>query len=329
MVKTNYNFATWLRMAGMLSILLCHYVQQSQNAILNMSAQFFNIGVELFIILSGFLFGIRGGLTDVRTWYKKRLERIFIPYEIFVILLFVIHAVCGRNLLDMDWVWLALGLQGTVVGVLGAEQTWFIMPLLLCYAITPLLDRYITHQRTKQQIAILVIVAASIKLLWAIPKSPVCSTLLSLVSVYVIAFVVGRFFDKLTFTRAKALLAFTVMCIAFGIRLLARYFFDGTVFYDRIACGYTQSIAAFCIFYLFAGAFQNRKPPKWVNSIGKISFEVYLVHYMFCVGPVKLFGLTPYWVLDCMIVTVMSMALAVIIHKVSCIIYSQIAGEKL
>lgn len=328
-MKTNYNFATWLRMAGMLSILLCHYVQQSQNAILNMSAQFFNIGVELFIILSGFLFGIRGGLTDVRTWYKKRLERIFIPYEIFVILLFVIHAVCGRNLLDMDWVWLALGLQGTVVGVLGAEQTWFITPLLLCYAITPLLDRYITHQRTKQQIAILVIVAASIKLLWAIPKSPVCSTLLSLVSVYVIAFVVGRFFDKLTFTRAKALLAFTVMCIAFGIRLLARYFFDGTVFYDRIACGYTQSIAAFCIFYLFAGAFQNRKPPKWVNSIGKISFEVYLVHYMFCVGPVKLFGLTPYWVLDCMIVTAMSMALAVIIHKVSCIIYSQIAGEKL
>lgn len=270
-----------------------------------------------------------GGLTDVRTWYKKRLERIFIPYEIFVILLFVIHAVCGRNLLDMDWVWLALGLQGTVVGVLGAEQTWFITPLLLCYAITPLLDRYITHQRTKQQIAILVIVAASIKLLWAIPKSPVCSTLLSLVSVYVIAFVVGRFFDKLTFTRAKALLAFTVMCIAFGIRLLARHFFDGTVFYDRIACGYTQSIAAFCIFYLFAGAFQNRKPPKWASFIGDISFEVYLVHYMFCVGSVKLFGLTPYWVLDCMIVTAMSMALAVIIHKVSCIIYSQIAGEKL
>ena len=261
-----------------------------------------------------------GGVTDIRGWYQKRLKRIFVPYEIFVVLLFVIHAVCGRNLLDMDWVWLALGLQGTVVGVLGAEQTWFITPLLLCYAITPLLDRYITHQRTKQQIAILVIVAASIKLLWAIPKSPVCGTLLSLVSVYVIAFVVGCFFDKLTFTRAKALLAFTVMCIAFGIRLLARYLFDGTVFYDRIACGYTQILAAFCIFYLFAVAFQNRKPPKWVSFIGEISFEVYLVHYMFCVGPVKLFGRTPYWVLDCMIVTAMSAALAVIIHWISCLV---------
>ena len=261
-----------------------------------------------------------GGVTDAKAWYRKRLKRIFVPYEIFIVVLFAIHAVCGRNLLDMDWVWLALGLQGTVVGVLGAEQTWFITPLLLCYAITPLLDRYITHQRTKQQIAILVIVAASIKLLWAIPKSPVCSTLLSLVSVYVIAFVVGRFFDTLTFTRAKASLAFGVMCIAFGMRLVARQLFDGTVFYDRIACGYTQSLAAFCIFYLFAVAFQNRKPPKWVSFIGEISFEVYLVHYMFCVGPVKLFGRTPYWVLDCMIVTAMSAALAVIIHWISCLV---------
>lgn len=60
-VTKQLHFATWLRVAGMVSILLCHFVQQSWNPYLNMSAQFFNIGVELFIILSGFLFGIRGG----------------------------------------------------------------------------------------------------------------------------------------------------------------------------------------------------------------------------------------------------------------------------
>lgn len=317
MVKKNYNFATWLRVAGVISILLCHYVQQSQSTILNMSAQFFNIGVELFIILSGFLFGVRGGI-DTKAWYKKRLKRIFVPYEIFVALLFVIYAVCGLNLLDMDWVWLALGLQGSVVGVLGAEQTWFITPLLLCYAITPLLDRYITLQRTKMQIAILVIAAVGTNLFWAIPGSPVYGTLLSLVSVYIIAFVVGRFFDKLTFSKAKALAAFIVMCIAFGMRLAARHFFDGTVFYDRIACGYTQDLAAFCIFYLFAVLFHNIQPPKWVGFIGEISFEVYLVHYMFCVGPVRLFGLTPYWVVNCFLVTIISVALAMILHGASC-----------
>lgn len=59
--RKNYYFATWLRAAATISILLCHYVAQSQYAILNMSAQFFNIGVEIFIILSGFLFGVRKG----------------------------------------------------------------------------------------------------------------------------------------------------------------------------------------------------------------------------------------------------------------------------
>lgn len=319
-MRKQFHFATWLRSAATISILLCHYVVQSRNGLLNVSAQFFNIGVELFIILSGFLFGIQGGITNTKAWCQKRLKRIIVPYEIFVVLLFAIHALCGINLLDIDWVWLVLGLQGSVVGVLGAEQTWFITPLLFCYAITPLLDRFITHQRTKLQIAVLVIVAASLKLLWAIPKSPVCNTLLSLVSVYIISFVVGRFFDKLSFTKAKALAAFAVMCIAFGERLAARNFFDGTVFYERIACGYTQCLAAFCIFYLFAVVFQNIQPHKWVSFFGEISFEIYLVHYMFCVGPVRLFGVTPYWVLNCTLVTVISVALAMIIHRISCFV---------
>ncbi|MGN0171094.1 MAG: acyltransferase family protein [Lachnospiraceae bacterium] len=260
-----------------------------------------------------------GGVTDTKAWYKKRLKRIFVPYEMFVLLLFIIHAVCGLNLLNIDWVWLILGLQGSVVGVLGAEQTWFITPLLLCYAITPLLDRYITLQRTKMQIGILVIAAVGMKLLWAIPESPVCDTLLSLVSVYIIAFVVGRFFDKLTFSKAKALVVFVVMCIAFVMRLVARYFCDGTVFYDRIACGYTQSLAVFGIFYLFVVLFQNiQPPPQGGGFIGEISFEVYLVHYMFCVGPVRLFGLTPYWVVNCILVTIISVVLAMILHGASC-----------
>ena len=61
MESSKYGFATYYRALGTLFILLCHFTSQSSNQILDMSAQFFNIGVEMFIILSGFLFGIRGG----------------------------------------------------------------------------------------------------------------------------------------------------------------------------------------------------------------------------------------------------------------------------
>ena len=40
-------------------ILLCHYIGQSSNVWMLMTAQFFNISVPIFIILAGFLFGLQ------------------------------------------------------------------------------------------------------------------------------------------------------------------------------------------------------------------------------------------------------------------------------
>lgn len=316
-MKMNYPFATWLRAAGTISILLCHYVQQSRSSVLNLSSQFFNIGVEIFIILSGFLFGVGEGKLNTKAWYLKRAKRIFIPYELFVLILFVVHAVGGIKLWDVDWIWLVLGMQGSVVGVWGAEQTWFITPLLLCYAITPLLSRYISKEITKAKAIVIVCIAAGIRLLWAIPKSPAYNTLLSLVSYYIIAFAVGRFFDQLTFSKEKTALAFLLMCMAFGIRFAGCFFFDGTVLYERIICGYTQSIAAFCIFYIFAVIFQNAPPSKWVQFISEISFEIYLYHYMFCVGPIRLFGVTNSWIMNCVIIFFITMIIAVVTNMIS------------
>lgn len=45
-----------------------------------------------------------------------------------------------------------------------------------------------------------------------------------------------------------------------------------------------------------------------------ISFEVYLVHYMFCVGPVKLFGCTGWWGIDAVLVTAISVFLGSVLH---------------
>ena len=317
-MKKQYNFATWIRVAATVSILLCHFLIQSKNGLLNMSAQIFNIGVDLFIILSGFLFGVRQGETaDVRAWYGKRLKRIFIPYEMFVILLFIIHAVCGRDLLDVDWIWLVLGLQGSVVGVLGAEQTWFITPLLICYAITPLLDRFFSETRKPGQLKCALLAAAASPLLWAVPKTPAVSTLLSLVSYYVVAFAAGRYSGKVRLTKGRAAAAFFIMAAAFAVRLAARHFCDGTILYERLICGYTQIVAAFCVFYMFAVIFEKVRPVRVVQKASEISFEVYLLHYMFCVGPVRLFGVTPYWITDCVLVTLATVVLAIAVHALS------------
>ena len=48
---------------------------------------------------------------------------------------------------------------------------------------------------------------------------------------------------------------------------------------------YMQAIAAFCIFCIFAYLFKNRVTGRLVSRVSEISFEIYLYHYMFTVGP--------------------------------------------
>lgn len=74
--------------------------------------------------------------------------------------------------------------------------------------------------------------------------------------------------------------------------------------------------SAFCIFYIFVHIF-DKEPPKLVNWFSKVSFEVYLYHYMFCVGPLRLFGLTPFWAVDCLLVTAVAVVLAGVTNKVA------------
>lgn len=42
----------------MILILACHIVQQHSNEYIKMTAQFLNVGVSIFILISGYLYGI-------------------------------------------------------------------------------------------------------------------------------------------------------------------------------------------------------------------------------------------------------------------------------
>lgn len=88
----------------MVFILLCHYNAESTVGIVSALSQFFNVGVEMFVLLSGFLFGQKGEqiYSNIKSWYLKRIRRIFVPYELFVALLFVIHLIKGSFRATLD-----------------------------------------------------------------------------------------------------------------------------------------------------------------------------------------------------------------------------------
>lgn len=309
-------FAIWVRVFSAISILMCHYVIQSKNIYLNMLSQFFNIGVQLFFILSGFLFGWQKQEREWRKWFKKRIKRIGIPYEIFVLFLYIVFRIVDREVVARNWILLVLGMQGTDVKVLGAEHTWFITALLICYAMTPIVSLLVSKLVNNKCWMIIAGVGIIPMLLSIILEANVL-VLIQPVVWYFFAFLLGYCWEKIKLGKKYAVFAGFIMSFAFIIRILGRIMLDETLLYERIVVNYTQWIAAFCIFYILAVACQGLIPSRCIQHINDISFEIYLCHYMLCVGPIRLFGKISNWMLECIVITIISFGLGSILNIIA------------
>lgn len=82
-----------IRTVAMLSIVMCHYIQWFGRW--SFLGQFFNVGVPLFFIISGFLYGQKN-IENVWSWYKKQFIKIVIPLYMYYIMVGVILAVIGK-----------------------------------------------------------------------------------------------------------------------------------------------------------------------------------------------------------------------------------------
>ena len=315
----NFYFATWLRVCAVFIILLRHFTQFSGIPWLTTISEIFNVGNSVFFILSGFLIAGRGGISgSTLSWYGKRAKRIYFPYEMMLIALLGISLIMGQKIELSKWIPQFLGIQGWNT-VYGAGQTWFITSILLCYLITPVLSKVI--DRLKEEPGKLIIIGVIIVITpIGIDLSIDNSSIINPIFLYSISMIVSSQFSRFHLTKREALYAVTIGSVSCLLRLIARHYFDGTIFYNKIVSGYTSMILAFSIFWFFAVLFNNVKPLKCVEFISKISFEIYLWHMMFVSGPLSLMNVTAIWVLNCLLVLVVSTVVAACMNYVSLLV---------
>ena len=288
-----------------------------------MLGQVFNIGVQLFFILSGFLTGYKGIQRPYAAWYRKRARRIYIPYWLFLISLAGIHLVRGMNICNTDWLLLWIGAQGSNVGVWGAGQTWFISALLLCYLTSPAIlfvNQWLIKRDNKKVNISLGALVCALPLIYASAEAEWVYTLLNPISLYSLACVYGANYQKNSGyprTNKQLIVCCAMIAVAFGARFVARGTIDGTIWYDRIVVPYTHMIAASAIWVIFEILFAERNIPKPVQLISDISFEIYLWHYMFVVGPISVFALLGNWGVACIVVTMIVFMLSLVSSKIS------------
>ncbi|MCD7809857.1 MAG: acyltransferase [Erysipelotrichaceae bacterium] len=317
-------FIYYLRAFSVLCILACHLCSAHTSSYVQMLSQFFNIGVEIFFIISAFCFGLQGSIKSVKEWYKKRFKRIFLPYECFLIILAIAYIVIQKQFKVFYWITCIFGVQGANVGVLGAEQTWFITALIICYICTPLLSNIWDSLNNKQNriYAVMVLLVIPFVLVLFPPVS--IYTIGHQVCFYGIAYFLGRTYKDNLFNEVPRFIYLMTMFLSFGVRIIGRFMFDGSRLYECIIVGYTQYASALCIFILISLYLNNKEPGKIINWLCNISFEVYLYHYMFIVGPISLMNVTNSWIFNSVMVLCITFVIATIMNQIINITYKKL-----
>lgn len=301
-----------IRIIAMLFIVVCHLFQELNSQILNYLAQFFNIGVFIFFFISGYLYG-KKEIKDIKNFYISRFKRIIVPMYVFVIIVILLNLFI-RDFFKAKYIFIYLfDIQYIFGGLNGAEHLWFLTIIIICYLILPLMLRNRKFIKNIKPILLGFVSIITIYLL------SIINSKLALVLVYYMTFAIG-FISRNNKKEHKYLFYLFIIFISVVIRLLSRSILDGTNIYDIIIVSYTQiviSISLFNIINKFIEDKRIKRSNKLIEYIDKISFYVYITHYMFFVGPVRTIEITSNIIVNIIITLALSYISAVILKFIT------------
>lgn len=233
---------TILHIIGMVMILLCHICQEAGFYLLG---EIFIIGVPLFLYVSGYLSGVRK-IDNVKRWLGKKAVRILTPYYIFILILFLIYEITGSAEISMfQWIFCLLNLQGlnytywgfeTYGAVAGCGHLWFLTTIMLCYLITPLLDKFRGVQLGKLKASLLI--SCSIMAVFGLVY---CRFQFSYLLIYILGYFAGVHKDKFNennFKKPHYLLITAGMFVCTILRFAFRNYWTVLSFMTVFMCIY-------------------------------------------------------------------------------------------
>ena len=268
------------RVIAMFFIIICHVFQSFDSTIFRMFAQFFNVGVFIFLFLSGYLYGNKE-IINKRKWFIKRYLRINLPVLIFIVFLSFFNFLGIKKVLINILIYSTFS-QYIFGSVKGASHLWFISVIMICYIITLLISK-LSFKGLKNIIICLLFIGC---------LSAFINSKISMLFFYILTFVIGYEVKKCNYIIPMNI-SFVGIIFSFFIRLIGYYFFDNTIFYSIIIFSFSELLFAL-FFYMIINYFCSSNSNNYpvLNYFDKLSYYIYITHYMFFVGPfyITLFG---------------------------------------
>ena len=326
-----------MRIIAAVFILLCHIGTAVGNGLV---AQAFTVGVYFFFFISGYLYGNRL-ITNSIPWLGKKYLKIAIPVLVYVFTCAIVSSAIG---LSVNWSSLPLyifNVQGyyhlfeflpPVTLINGTQHLWFLTVIFVCYALTILVQRINVPESIPTRIALV---------LFVVILSFLCSYFGARID-YILMYFIGYYFSK-KYVKPRLFsiaLSFGVMVLFVVARLLLKTYCDdnGDIpFYTQITI--PLSLMAITVFFFFVldfvvewtkgfEVFKLFYSSRFLIFVGKLTFYVYITHYLFIDGGVSVFGLQYNIVIRILLFLLLSFASGFLLYGVDLFLNRLIFGSK-
>lgn len=298
-----------IRLIAMILIILCHIFQFYELDI----AWWLNVGVQIFLILSGFLYGTKE-INDPIKWTCKRLSKILIPYYVLLVIYFIV-CLFGRVRFPIPEVWRSFFALGNLPGL---SHLWFVSTILFCYIITPFLYQFV--EKTKGKLSAIVL---STVIYIAVSSIINAYFRHHFICCYIVGFYLGYYWRR--FNYASSFISSTAYIIVpFGIvvnvaRCVIEYLCPELLDNIPIPLWVLYSnyghlllgLSLFCILFLACSSVKYNCGLKFSDTY---SYDIYLTHHLMILSPFTLMTLTDSVTLNLALVLLGTLSLSLIVH---------------
>ncbi len=297
---------SYLRVLALLSILSCHILQ----ALENKWAWILNIGVQVFFFISGYLYGHKA-VTDWKHFFKGRLLKVYFPFVVvssFFILAYIITDVKVSKTSILSYI---LNTQMFTGKVKGLGHLWFVSAIAVCYFTTPLLQAL----QSRSSVLIWVLLGFSV---YEITIMKYDVSLFMPIFLYAFGYFYANIKGELKLLLVSVL-AIISSVITYSITWQQLLNYDGTM--NRLFHVYVGLTISIIIIGSLYKVLHIGKLYSIAKLLDNYSYEIYLMHHPFILGPLSLMQMTNNRALNVVVILAITGVSAYVLKKTMALIY--------
>ena len=290
-------------------IIACHFFQYYGNEL----CYWLNVGVQVFFVISGFLYGNKD-IDKPLDFLAKRFKKLLIPYWLFLFVAIVLYAAFSRESLHISEVLKSIVCADTIKGL---GHLWFVGYILFCYLLTPYLQwiriefEKTAFEKAFKELLLLLIVLQVLGFAFESYFMP------DRVSCYIIGYYMPTLIGKASKTTKDRFFGI-LMLIAVTMnaaRAYLKYYAVGVIPEVLVSAlvRYAHLMLGVALFALLFRVLHSVKYNAFLKWSDKYSYPIYLVHLFFIISPFTLMAITSYKPINWIIVLVATMASAIVL----------------